>query len=470
MSDPSPSQRDAVGSRWTATSGRGVERGQQQTALGDRRPPCSVWLSGRAGLFWFAALFCVAVCAPGLFSAQIAAPVSTPTRWVGTWATSPRPEDKPDPSIELADATLRQVVHVSLGGRTVRLRVSNAFGTTPLVLYGVHLARAVTPIGSGAIQPGSDREFRFNGARAVTVPPGAVMLSDPVELGFPPLADLAISMHLKSVPVTLTGHPGSRTNSYVVSGDRLSDAEMATAKKTVHWYFITGLDVVDADGTAAAVVVLGDSITDGYGCTTDANNRWTDELARRLQANPRTQRVGVLNHGIGGNRLLRDGLGPNALARFDRDVICQTGVRWLVILEGINDLGTRKDALAKGESFATAADVIAAYSQMIERAHTHGIRVIGATILPFEGSKNYWTADGDEDRRTINTWIRTSGRFDAVIDFEAALRDRENPNRLAAAYDNDHLHPSLAGYVAMAHAVDLALFLAPAESGKPVKR
>jgi lysophospholipase L1-like esterase len=165
-----------------------------------------------------------------------------------------------------------------------------------------------------------------------------------------------------------------------------------------------------------------------------------------------------LNHGIGGNRLLRDGLGPNALARFDRDVICQTGVRWLVILEGINDLGTRTEARAKGESFATAADVIAAYTQMIERAHTHGIRVIGATITPFLGSKNYWTADGDEDRRTINTWIRTSGRFDAVIDFDAALRDETDPNRLAAPWDNDHLHPSLAGYKRMAESVDLRLF------------
>ncbi len=417
-------------------------------------------------MFWFAALFWVVAGAHAFGAAE----ATSAMRWVGTWATSPRPEEKTDAGIELGGATLRQVIHVSLGGRAVRLRVSNAFGTTPLVLHGVHLARAVTPIGGGAIQRESDREVRFNGERSVAVPPGAIMLSDPVELEFPALADLAISLHLQKVPALLTGHPGSRTHSYVIPGDHLADAEMATAKKTVHWYFITGLDVVDADGTAAAVVVLGDSITDGYGCTTDANNRWTDELARRLQANPRTQRVGVLNHGIGGNRLLRDGLGPNALARFDRDVICQTGVRWLVILEGINDLGTRKDALAKGEPFATAAEVIAAYGQMIERAHTHGIRVIGGTLLPFEGSKNYWTADGDEDRRTINTWIRTSGRFDAVIDFEAALRDEKNPNRLAAAWDNDHLHPSLAGYVAMAHAVDLALFHRSSEAGRAVER
>ena len=412
---------------------------------------------------WMALALVLATSTPQVYAAEKSAAVL----WVGTWATSPRPEEKTDAGIDLADATLRQVIHVSLGGRTVRLRLSNAFGTTPLVLHGVHLARAAA---GGAIQAGSDREVRFGGERSVAVPPGAIMLSDPVELEFPALADLAISLHLQKVPALLTGHPGSRTNSYVVPGDHLADAEMSAAKKTVHWYFITGLDVVDTDGTAAAVVLLGDSITDGYGCTTDANNRWTDELARRLQSNPRTQRVGILNHGIGGNRLLRDGLGPNALARFDRDVICQTGVRWLVILEGINDLGTRNEARAKGERFATAADVIAAYGQMIERAHTHGIRVIGATLLPFEGSKNYWTADGDEDRRTINTWIRTSGRFDAVIDFEAALRDGENPNRLAAAWDNDHLHPSLAGYVAMAHAVDLALFHRSFEAGKTAER
>ena len=360
-----------------------------------------------------------------------------------------------DTGIELTDATLRQVVRVSLGGRMVRLRLSNAFGATPLVVHGVHLARASA---AGTIQAGTDRAVRFHGERSVSVPPGAVMLSDPVALELPALADVAISLHIQKVPALLTGHPGSRTNSYVMPGDRLADAEMSTAKKTVHWYFITGLDVVDSVGHAAAVAILGDSITDGYGCTTDANNRWTDELARRLQANPATRSVGVLNHGIGGNRLLRDGLGPNALARFERDVISQTGVRWLVILEGINDLGTRAEARAKGETFASAADVIAAYAQMIERARSHGIRVFGATILPFEGSKNYWTAEGDEDRRTINTWIRTSGRFDAVIDFDAALRDETNPHRLAAAWDNDHLHPSLAGYKRMAESVDLRLF------------
>lgn len=416
-------------------------------------------------MVWIAALLWVGVSVPGLSAAEA---VSSQC-WVGTWATSPRAEEKLDTGIELAGATLRQVIHVSLGGRTVRLRVSNAFGATPLVLHGVHLARAVTPISGGAIQRKSDREVRFAGERSVTVPPGAVILSDAVELEFPAMADLAISMHLEKVPALLTGHPGSRTNSYVVAGDHLADVEMSAAKKTVHWYFITGLDVVDRDGGAAAVVVLGDSITDGYGCTTDANNRWTDELARRLQADPRTRRVGVLNHGIGGNRLLRDGLGPNALARFDRDVICQTAVRWLIVLEGINDLGTRTEARAKGERFATAADVIAAYTQMIERAHTHGIRVIGATLTPFLGSKNYWTADGDEDRRTINTWIRTSGHFDAVIDFDAALRDEKEPQRLAAAFDNDHLHPSLAGYAAMARAVDLRLFFTPAEPVKAVK-
>lgn len=395
-------------------------------------------------------------------------PLTAAERWVGTWATSPRPEEKTDPGIELAGATLRQVIHVSLGGRTVCLRLSNAFGTTPLVLHGVHLARTGA---AGAIEPASDREVRFAGERAVTVPAGAVMLSDPVELEFPALADLAISIHFATVPAVLTGHPGSRTNSYLLPGDQLAAADCSAAAKTVHWYFISGLDVIDPTGSAGALVVLGDSITDGYGCTTDRNNRWTDELARRLHAEPATRGVGVLNHGIGGNRLLRDGLGPNALARFERDVLAQTGVRWLLILEGINDLGTRAEARTKGDTFASAADIIAAYGQMIARARAHGIRVIGATLLPYGGSKTYWSAEGDADRRAINEWIRTSGRFDAVIDFDAAFRSAEDPNKMKPALDSgDHLHPSLGGYVEMARVVDLRLFAGPRDPGLPATR
>ncbi|HEX2851963.1 MAG TPA: SGNH/GDSL hydrolase family protein [Opitutaceae bacterium] len=391
-----------------------------------------------------------------LASAQVGA-AELRQSWVGTWATSPRAEDPAAAGgLALEDGTLRQVVHGSIGGSRVRLRLSNAFGTSALSLHGVHLASASA---DGAIRAGTDRPLLFSGQPSATIPAGASMLSDPLDFELPAMGDVAISIHFKSVPATLTTHPGSRTTSYLLAGDQLAALELPAATKAVRWFFIQGLDVVDGSGQAGALVVLGDSITDGYGCTTDRNNRWTDDLARRLQANPATSRVGVLNAGIGGNRILRDGAGPNALARFDRDVIAHAGVRWLIVLEGINDIGTRVSAQAKGESFASAADIIAAYEQMIERAHTHGIRVIGATILPFGGNKGYWNAEGEADRQAVNTWIRTSGRFDAVIDFDAALRLPEQPERLKPGLDcGDHLHPSLAGYAEMARVVDLALF------------
>jgi lysophospholipase L1-like esterase len=377
--------------------------------------------------------------------------------WVGTWATSPRPEE-PGASggLPLEGSTLRQVVHVSIGGARVRLRLSNAFGTTALSLHGVHLALAG---GGGAIHASSGRTVLFSGQPSVAIPAGASVLSDPLDFELPAMSDVAISIHFKSVPAMLTTHPGSRTTSYLLAGDQLAAVELPEATKKVYWFFIQSLDVLDTTGKAGAIVVLGDSITDGYGCTTDRNNRWTDDLTRRLQANAETKHLGVLNAGIGGNRILRDGAGPNALARFDRDVITHAGVRWLVVLEGINDIGTRVAARTKGEGFASAADIIAAFEQMIARAHTHGIRVAGATILPFGGNKNYWSEDGEADRQTINTWIRTSGRFDAVIDFDAAMRVPENPTRLKPGLDcGDHLHPSLAGYAEMARVVDLALF------------
>jgi lysophospholipase L1-like esterase len=256
----------------------------------------------------------------------------------------------------------------------------------------------------------------------------------------------------------VTGHPGSRTTSYLQAGEATSAPDLPAAVRVDHWYYVNGIDVT-ADRAVGAVAILGDSITDGRGSTTNGNDRWPDNLARRLQARPETARVAVLNHGIGGNRLLRDGLGPNALARLDRDVLAQPGVRWLIVLEGINDIGTRVAARAKGEPAATAEDIVAAYEQIIARAQARGVRVYGATILPFEGASNYFTPDGEADRQKVNHWIRTSGRFDAVIDFDAATRDPQKPERLAPAVDGgDHLHPSAAGYRVMAEAVDLALF------------
>jgi lysophospholipase L1-like esterase len=283
------------------------------------------------------------------------------------------------------------------------------------------------------------------------------MVSDPVDFALAPRSDVAITMRVGEVPAVLTLHPGSRTTSYLKNGDGVSVEKLAEATKVVRWYFINGLDVVASD-TQHATAVLGDSITDGYGTTTDHNNRWTDGLAKRLQSNPATAGIGLLNEGIGGNRLLRDGNGPNALARFDRDVLAQTSVRWLIILEGVNDLGTGTAARKHGESFASAGDIIGALEQLILRARTHGLKVVGGTITPFAGHE-YFSPESEAARQEVNNWIRTSGRFDAVIDFDAALRDAKAPDRLAAEFDcGDHLHPSVIGYQRMADAVDLSVF------------
>lgn len=381
-------------------------------------------------------------------------PVAAAEHWVGTWATAPLAEPAEKEKLPLDGATLRQIVHVSLGGDTLRLRLSNAFGETPLVLRGAHLALAAA---GGATEPGTDRALTFAGQAGVTIPPGASYLSDPLEFALPPQGDVAISLLFERVPVTLTMHGGSRTTSYLKTGDALAATALPDATKFTRWYFINGIDVVSASPDAEALVVLGDSITDGYGTTTDGNDRWTDTLTRRIQQQKDLPPIGVLNLGIGGNRILRDGLGPNVLARFDRDVLGQAGVRWLFVFEGINDIGTRIEARKHGAPFASAADLIAGFNQIVDRAHAAGLRVIGATITPYRGADFYFSADGDADRQTINRWIRTSGRFDAVVDFDAALRDPAHPDRLAPEFDHDHLHPSLAGYRQLAETVDLPL-------------
>ena len=379
--------------------------------------------------------------------------------WVATWAAAPQltePANLP-PAPGFADATLRQALHVSIGGQRIRVRFSNAFGRTPLTLQAVRVARAA---GGSAADPATSRALTFGGRSAVIIPEGALAVSDPVDFDLPPLSDLAVTVRLTGAPADVTGHPGSRTTSYLQAGDAMAAADLAAAVRVEHWYFLSGVDVV-ADSAALAVAILGDSITDGRGSTTDGNNRWPDNLARRLQAAEPTKRVSILNLGIGGNRLLRDGLGPNGLARLDRDVLAQPGVRWLIVFEGINDIGTASAARAKGDPAATAEDIIGAYEQIIEHAHALGIRVYGATLMPFEGFaySNYFTPEGEADRRKVNEWIRTSGRFDAVIDFDAVTRDPDRPARLSAAVDGgDHLHPSAAGYRIMADAIDLALF------------
>ena len=372
--------------------------------------------------------------------------------WVGTWASSPQLADSTEQHVPgFVDCTLRQIIHVSVGGAKIRVRLSNAFGKTALTIASVHVAKAAA---NGAIQPASDTPLTFDEQSSVTIPSGALVYSDPVNFDLASLSDLAVTIYVKNPPDGITAHNGSRTTSYFTSGEAVSATILPSVQSVDHWYFLNGVDVESGEASAA-VAVLGDSITDGRNSTTNGNGRWPDDLARRLQANKHTRGVGVLNQGIGGNRLLRDGLGTNAQARFDRDILAQTGVRWLVVLEGVNDIGTCK---AGCDMESLAKEIIGAYQQIITRAHSKNIRVYGATITAFGGS-SYATPQAEQARQTVDNWIRTGGRFDAVIDFDAVTRDPNDPSRLSQQSDSgDHLHPADAGYKAMGDSIDLKLF------------
>ena len=399
--------------------------------------------------------------------AQISTPASKPSpapasSWIGSWASSqqiPEPDNALPPD-SLKNATLRQILHLSVGGSTIRVRVSNAFGTTPLHLLAVHVARPQSPAAS-RIDPASDLAIKFNEREEVLIPGGAEYISDPVNYTVAPLSDLAITMRVEVAPVQETGHPGSRATSYLSTSLPASAPELTGARPIDHWYFLSGVDV-SAPANASAIVALGDSITDGHGATTNGNDRWTDDLALQLQHSASTRSIAVLNEGIGGNHLLTDGLGPNVLARFDRDVLAQNGVRYVIVFEGINDLGgltILKDA-SEMQHEDLVSRMIGAYSQIILRAHAHGIKAIGGTITPFMGSGYYHPTEANEvDRRAVNAWIRASGHFDAVIDFDKVVADPAHPDHLRAEYDcGDHLHPNPAGYRAMAGAIPLELF------------
>src|SRR5262245_13085471 len=372
--------------------------------------------------------------------------------WVGTWASGPQltePGNVP-PAPGLTNSTLRQVVFTSIGGQQLRLRLSNEFGDGPVTMNAVHVARSAS---GSAIDAASDTALTFAGAGCVTIPAGQAVFSDPFAFTLPPLTKIAVTIAFGTAPGGITGHPGSRTTSYLVAGDMIAPASLPGAVLTEHWYYITGIDVV-ADTATAAVVTLGDSITDGRGSTTDGNNRWPDGLSRRLQANAATTKIAVLNQGIGGNAVVSGGLGPTALQRFGRDVLGQRGVRWLIVFEGVNDIGG-----ASGQTVAT--NLINAFTQFVDMAHAAGIKAYGVPITPF-GASNYDSADHQNARATVNDWIRNGGKFDAVIDLDAAVQDPANPMNLAAAYDTgDHLHLNPAGYQKMADAIDLALFAFP---------
>ncbi len=383
--------------------------------------------------------------------------------WVASWATSQMvpTNENVAPAEDLTDATLRQIVRVSIGGKRVRVRLSNAFGTAPLVINAASIALSADNT-SSRIAPASLKPLTFGAAASVTIPAGADYLSDPVDMTIAPGADLAITLHLPSPPDRQTGHPGARSHSHFAHGQQVMAESLTGAKTSTRWYLIGGVEV-DAPG-AQALVILGDSITDGYGVQPDTNARWPDRLAMRLRANPATRNMAVLNAGIGGNRLRLDGTGPNALARFEREVLSPPGVTHLLVIEGINDLGTlTRDAPATPEQHAALVrEMIGVLRQIVARSRAHGIKVIGGTIMP-DGASGYYHPDAanEADRAAVNAWIRAPGNFDAVVDFDAAMRDPANPTRLRPDLDSgDGLHPSIVGYQAMADAVPLAV-LAP---------
>lgn len=372
-----------------------------------------------------------------------------PTKWVGTWSTSPQlvePHNNP-PSPGLSNNTLRQIVRVSLGGDTLRMRFSNEFSTSSITLNEVHIA---VSLGRDTIDPVTDVVLLFNGETGITIGPGSAITSDPFSFALQPRTDVAVTMYFGSTSADVTGHPGSRTTSYLLTGNEVSRVDFSGAVQTDHWYIINTIDVKAPDSTAA-VVILGNSITDGRGSGTNKQNRWPDELARRLQENPNIRQVAVLNQGIGGNCVLGTCLGPSALSRFNRDVLGQSGVRWLIILEGINDIGWGGAGVGN--------NLINAYTQMIYYAHANGIFVYGATLLPMGGS-SYYLVERETERQIVNEWIRNSSLFDAVIDFDLALRNpADTLSLLPEADTGDHLHPNETGHRMMAEAVDLNLFV-----------
>jgi lysophospholipase L1-like esterase len=397
------------------------------------------------------------------------ASASTTGAWMHSWTAMPQLTEPgnlpPAPFTQadrvLVDSTVRQTLHTSLGGGLIRVRFSNAFGGSALPITAATVALPLDgKAGVSAIRPGTTRPLTFHGRPSVTVPVGAQIVSDPLPFAVAPQSNLTVTTYLATGQLTtnITSHPGSRTTSYLVAGNQVASDDLVGATPVDHWYFISGLETWQPQ-RAAGVVMLGDSLTDGRGSTTNQNNRWPDQLLQRLQADRRTANVSVLNQAAGGNRVLNDGLGPNALARLDRDVLATSGVAWLIVFEGVNDIGTAEASDAA--QTAVTADLIAAYDQIITRAHAQGIRVHGGTITPFGGNTGYDDPAGlrERSRQQVNTWIRTSHRFDALIDFDRAARDPQQPRQILPAYDvGDHLHFNPDGYHALADAVPSALF------------
>jgi len=375
--------------------------------------------------------------------------------WVGTWTTTPAPTE----GIALENQTLRMIARISIGGRRLRVRLSNACGTRKLPVGAVQVA--LRSEGAGIV-PDTARALTFNGAPSVTIAAGSLVVSDPIELELPPLADLAVSVHLPGpVPESLpiTGHGNAHQTNYISPPGNFTAATTMPVQETTEAFVIVSAVEVLAPRETGGIVTLGDSLTDCNISKLDANNRWPDQLARRLAARRGGGMLGVMNQGIGGNRILHDIRGDSGLKRFDRDVLAQSGVTHVIVLLGINDIRNRNQ---KPDEEVTAEDMIAGLNQFAVRAHAKGLRIFGGTLLTFEYetfNPGFYTEAGEAKRQQVNAWIRNGGAFDAVIDFEKALRDPGHPTQMLPIYDcGDHLHPSDTGYLHMGDAIDLSLF------------
>jgi lysophospholipase L1-like esterase len=379
--------------------------------------------------------------------------------WVGTWGTALHEPDLGVPGLAnpgFNNQTLRQIVHISVGGRNVRVRLST-FGGKALVIGAAHIALSTSGAG---IVPNSDRTLTFGGKTSITIPPGALVLSDPVGLEVSAFSDLAVSIFVPENTGPATWHFESRQTSYVSApGDFTASAVLPSVAMPVAWFWLAGVDVAASNQTGA-VVIFGDSITDGTHSTQDANKRWPDQFAQRLMALPGNRTIGELNKGIAGGRLLHDSLGPSGLARFDRDVLAQTGVTHVIVQMGNNDIFTLNPA-----EDVTADQIIQGHRQLIERAHAQGLKIYGCTLNPVEGfllpgtPLPVFSPAGEVKRQAVNAWIRMSGEYDGVIDFDRVLRDPNAPTKILPSLDSgDHAHPTDAGYKALADAIDLKLF------------
>jgi len=374
-------------------------------------------------------------------------------KWVGTWATAMQlvePHNMP-PTPGLQNNTLRQIVRISITGDSLRVKFSNEFGSDTL---HIKIAQIAPSIGGSIIDSSLIYFLTFKGKHEIKILSGKTVISDAVPIPIKPRIDLAITIYFGKVPFSITGHPGSRTTSYILFENNISNGEFKNSVKTDHWYFISGIDVFTSK-KSATIAVLGNSITDGRGSGTNKQNRWPDILSERLIQNEATRNIGVLNLGIGGNCVLKQCLGESALDRFERDILSQKGIKWLIILEGINDIGQTTDS---SNAFAVAKNLIDAYNTMIEKAHQKGIYVYGCTLLPF-GKSFYYKSFRESARKFVNDWIRNSKVFDAVIDFDKIMQNPDDSETiLTDMHTGDYLHPNELGYKHMGESIDLNLF------------